>query len=227
MAKPAKSIPAATEAVAKPKSKKLMVIIIAALGLLIVIGVAGWYFTKGSSHTEAAKPMGLTPRFIKLETFTVNLRHDEGQEERVLQTVINIEVQGAELEEKIKQYMPKIFNNVLILLSKKRATELSAPEGKQQLAKEIKAEVEVVLGLRTAPVVAPAPAAHEGNAAPGTEATPLAADASTAHEDNAAPRAEATPTTAAAPVKPAPAAAHDSEKDTGIVSVLFTSFIIQ
>ena len=226
MAKPAKSIPAATEAAAKPKSKKLMVIIIAALGLLIVIGVAGWYFTKGSSHTETAKPsLELAPKFIKLDTFTVNLRHGEGEEERVLQTVINLEVHSTELEERIKQYMPKIFNNVLILLSKKRASELSAPEGKQQLAKEIKAEVEVVLGLRAAPVAASAPAAHEGNAAPGTEATPLAADASTAHEGNAAPGTEATPP--AAPVRPAPAAAHDSEKDTGIVSVLFTSFIIQ
>ena len=207
MAKPAKSIPAATEATAKPKSKKLMVIIIAALGLLIVIGTAGWYFTRGSSHTEAAKPsQELAPKFIKLDTFTVNLRHGEGEEERVLQTVINLEVHSAELEEKIKQYMPKIFNNVLILLSKKRAAELSAPEGKQQLAKEIKAEVETVLGLRAEPASISTPAMHEGNATPGVEAAP-----------------QATP----APAEHAPATAHGAESNTGVAAVLFTSFIIQ
>lgn len=205
MAKPAKSIPAATEAGAKPKSKKLMVIIIAAVVLLIVSGAAGWYFTKGSSHAEAAKPNPeLAPRFVKLETFTVNLRHGEGEEERVLQTVINLEVHSAELEEKIKQFMPKIYNNVLILLSKKRAPELSASEGKQQLAKEVKAEVEAVLGLRTASASVRAPAVHESNDASGVDAA-----------------SQTTP----APAEPVPAASHSS--DVGIVDVLFTSFIIQ
>lgn len=203
MAKPAKSIPAASEGAAKPKSKKLMVISLGVLGLLIVIGIAGWYFTKGSSHTEAAKShAAVIPKFIKLDTFTVNLRHGEGEEERVLQTAISLEVHDAELEEKIKLFMPKIYNNMLILLSKKRASELSTAEGKQQLAREIKVEVEVALGLRAAPVARPV--VHEGNAAPGAEGAPQAAPA---------------------PLEPAPVAAH--EGGAGIVDVLFTSFIIQ
>lgn len=207
MAKPAKSIPAASEDAAKPKSKKLMVIIIAALGLLIASGAAAWYFTKSSSHTEAAKPHpALAPKFIKLETFTVNLLHGEGEEERVLQTVINLEVHDAELEEKIKLFMPKIYNNVLILLSKKRPSELSASDGKQQLAREIKAEVEIVLGLRTAPVSVPTPITHEGNAASGAEAASHAVSV---------------------PAESAQKTAHGGESDAGIVDVLFTSFIIQ
>jgi len=207
MAKPAKSIPAASEDAVKPKSKKLMVIIIAALGLLIASGAAAWYFTKGSSHTEAAKPQpAVAPKFIKLETFTVNLLHGEGEEERVLQTVINLEVHDAELEEKIKLFMPKIYNNVLILLSKKRPSELSASDGKQQLAQEIKAEVEVVLGLRAAPASVPTPITHEGNAASGAEAASHAVSV---------------------PAEPAPKTAHGGESGAGIVDVLFTSFIIQ
>lgn len=201
MAKPAKSIPAASEGATKPKSKKLMVIIIAALGLVIASGAAGWYFTKGSSHTEAAKPHpALAPKFIKLDTFTVNLRHVEGEEERVLQTVINLEVHDAELEEKIKQFMPKIYNNTLILLSKKRASELSTAEGKLQLAKEIKAETEIALGLRAASTRPLSPATHD--TASGVETTP-------------------------APAEPAPVAAHGGENNAGIIDVLFTSFIIQ
>ncbi len=202
MAKPAKSIPAASEGAAKPKSKKLMVIIIAAMGLLIASGAAGWHFTKGSSHTEAVKPHpALAPKFIKLETFTVNLHHGEGEEERVLQTVINLEVHDAELEEKIKLFMPKIYNNTLILLSKKRASELSTAEGKQQLAKEIKAEAEIALGLRTTTVRLLNPATHENNIVSSAGAP--------------------------APAEPAPIAAHGEENNAGIVDVLFTSFIIQ
>ena len=202
MAKPAKSIPAATESAAKPKSKKLMVIIIAALGLLIASGAAGWYFFKGNSHEEVAKPHSLlAPKFIRLDPFTVNLRHGEGEEERVLQTVVNLEIHDAALEEKIKLFMPKIFNNTLILLSRKRASELATVEGKQQLAREIKIEAEVVLGLRTAPV----------------------SDLAKPHEAGSTPDAEASH----AAVEPAPIAAHGGESNSGIADVLFTSFIIQ
>ena len=207
MAKPAKSIPAATEAAAKTKSKKLMVIIIAALGLLIASGAAGWYFlSKGSSHAEAAKPLpALAPIFIKLDTFTVNLQHMEGEEERVLQTVINLEIHDAELAEKIKLFMPKIYNNVLILLSRKRSAEISTPDGKQQLANEIKAEIEFALGLRAAPAPVTALISHEGGAASGVEtalhAAPVAAER-------------------------APQTAH-GKSEAGITDVLFTSFIIQ
>ena len=208
MAKPAKSIPAAAEAGAKPKSKKLMVIVIAGLGLLIASGAAGWYFTKGSSHTEVAKPHPApVPKFIKLDTFTVNLHHGEGEEERVLQTVINLEVHDAELEEKIKLFMPKIYNNTLMLLSKKQASELSTVEGKQQLVKEIKAETEAVLGLRTIPVSSLVKQVmHEGNTTSGVEAA--------SH-------------TTSAPAESTPIAAHGGENNAGIVDVLFTSFIIQ
>ena len=202
MAKPAKPIPAASESAVKPKGKKLMIIIIAALGLLIASGATAWYFAKGSSHTEPAKtPATMVPKFIKLETFTVNLRHGEGEEERVLQTAINLEVHEVEVEEKIKLLMQKIYNNMLILLSRKHASELSTAEGKQQLAREIKAEVEAVLGLRAAPVSSLArPVMHEGDAASGAEAT----------------------STMAGRVA---VAAYGG--DAGIVDVLFTSFIIQ
>lgn len=206
MAKPAKPIPAASDVATKPKnSKRMIIIIVVAVLVLLIAGGAAWYSAKSSSHTEAAKPHPApTPKFIKLETFTVNLRHGEGEEGRILQTVINLEVHDAELEEKIKLLMPKIYNNILILLSKKWVPELSTVEGKQQLTREIKAEIEIVLGLRAAPASIPTPAMHEN--APGAE--------------TASQVAPAEPASA-----PAFTAAHDG--DSGIVDVLFTSFIIQ
>ena len=208
MAKPEKKIPdaAAAEGVVKPKSKKMVFIGIGVFVLLVAAG-AGWYFLKGSGgdsgHAEAPKPkQELAPRFVKLETFTINLSHGEGEEERVLQTVINLEVHSAELEEKAKMYMPKIYNNVLILLSRKRPAEISTPDGKQQLAREIKAEVDYVLGLRAAPAPILAPIAAASGAAPeAPHAAPVPAEA--------------------------PRAAHGGESEAGITDVLFTVFIIQ
>lgn len=209
MAKPAKSIPAASEDAAKPKSKKLMVIIIAALGLLIASGAAAWYFTKSSSHTEAAKPHpALAPKFIALEPFTVNLQGEEAEKslQVFLQIGITLKIVDPELEERIKTSLPEIRSRLLFLLSSKHASELSTVEGKLQLAKEIKAEVEVVLGLRTAPVSVPTPITHEGNAASGAEAASHAVSV---------------------PAESAQKTAHGGESDAGIVDVLFTSFIIQ
>jgi len=101
--------------------------------------------------------------------------------------------------------MPEIRSKLLFLLSGKYPSELQTAEGKKKLIAEIIAETDAVLGLGTAPA---APAAH--TAAPAHE---------TGHE------------AAASGAASAPVAAHavaaDKPKTTGVVDVLFTSFIIQ
>jgi flagellar FliL protein len=160
MAKPAKPIPAAAESAPKPKNPKMMVIIIAVL-VLIIAGGAGWYFTRGNQHeaqqeAKADKPM--EPKFVALEPFTVNLQHEEG--DQFLQIGITLKVSAPELEEKIKVHLPEIRSRLLLLLSSKRASELTPAEGKKKLTQEVIAETEAVLGLRAAS--APAEAAQDG-----------------------------------------------------------------
>lgn len=236
--KPVKPEPVEAEvASAKPNSKKLVLGII---GVLVVLGVIGgiYYFTssKGGDHTKEAKASAplAPPKFIKLDTFTVNLHHEPGEEERVLQTAISLEIQDTEhdkLEEKIKLYMPKIYNNLLILLSRKSAAELttSSGGGKQQLAKEIKEEVEVVLGLRTAAPSKPiVHAGSEHNAASGVIAASevAASGVIAASGAKAQPEAEASPD-AEATSPDVHAEAVPEKVRASVVSVLFTSFIIQ
>jgi flagellar FliL protein len=198
-AKGAEEAPAA----APPKSKKTLIIIIVVL-LLAVAGGAGWFFSKGSApegeHAEAAKEeVHLEAKFVPLgENFTVNLQREEG--DQYLQAGITLKIMQPELEEKIKATMPEIRSKLLFLLSSKYPSELQTNEGKKKLIAEIIAETDAVLGLAPAPAAHAAPAAHEA----GHE---------TAASGAAAPAAQ--PAAAPAP------------KTTGVVDVLFTSFIIQ
>lgn len=77
--------------------------------------------------------------YVPLETFTVNLMPDP--DEKFLQLDLTIEVKGAELAEKVKSQMPAIRNRVLLLLTSKKASDISTPEGKAQLSEELLAEL--------------------------------------------------------------------------------------
>lgn len=198
---------AAEEGAAKPNSKKKLLLIVGGVLVLALGGGAGWYFTKGSHPAEAKAPPPLPPKFIALEPFTVNLQNDGS--DQYLQIGISLKFTAPELEEELKLHMPEIRSRLLFLLSSKHAAELGPMDGKKKLVKEIIAETNSVLGIRTLPAKAHAPAEHAAEAAPAAEGEAAASE---------------TPATEEA----APPPAHgEKEKKAGILDVLFTSFIIQ
>lgn len=110
-------------------------------------GGAGWYFTQskgGEEAEETAKPakkkkkakVVAPPVFAPLEVFTVNLQPD-GEEEHMLQVSITLEMAGQEQADLVKNNMPKVRSRVLLLLSAKKASELTTVEGKTKLAEEV------------------------------------------------------------------------------------------
>jgi flagellar FliL protein len=180
-----------------------MLIIGIVLFLVIAVGGAVWYFTKGSApadgHAAEAKPEPAhEAKFVPLgENFTVNLQREEG--DQYLQAGITLKILEPELEEKIKTALPEIRSKLLFLLSSKLPSELQTQEGKKKLIAEIIVEVDSVLGLASAPV-------HAAAAVSAPASAPVAAEAASApaaHQEAAAP------------------------KTKGVVDVLFTSFIIQ
>lgn len=223
MAKPiaAKENPSAVSAEGKtrPKSKKLLIIIIGSVLLLGIAGGAGWYFTKGDNHNDKsakkAAKLSEKPIFVPLEPFTVNLQRENA--DQFLQIGISLKIFQAELEEQIKQNLPEIRSRLLVLLSGKHPSELTTSQGKQRLVNEIIAETEFVLGLRTSPAL---PKSNSGASAK-SEAIPSAkaeGQVEAAHE-------EASSTTL---VEADDAHAKPKSKENGnIIGVLFTSFIIQ
>ncbi len=153
MAKDAK--PAELTDVPPKKSKKLLIIIAAVVLLLAALAVAAVLLLKSSpSDDEEAdeevaeesvkksakkKDKGEPPVFVSLDTFTVNLAPENG--EQYLQVIISVELDSADSQAQFTAMMPRIRNNVTLLLSSKKASELQPKEGKENLAKEIAAEI--------------------------------------------------------------------------------------
>ena len=168
MAKDAK--PEAEGAVAAPKkSKKLLIIIVAALVLVLALGGGGFMVWKKmhpadeeedaevstvkpkTEKKKGAKEMG--PIYVALDQFTVNLVPDNG--DQFLQIMISVEVEDLLVGDRLKNYTPKLRNNVMLLLSGKKASELITKAGKEALANEIRDLINEILDAGAKPGYGP------------------------------------------------------------------------
>lgn len=138
---------------AAPKKKKLLLIIIVGLVLVLAAGGGAAFFLmkkRSSADTDpSAEPVvkhEVPPTFVKLEPFTVKLQPEEGKPEQYMQTTPELKVHDIHVAEKSKLYMPEIRHNVLLLLSGKKASELSTPQGMETLSMEIRNEANRILG---------------------------------------------------------------------------------
>lgn len=191
------------EAAAAPKKSKKKLLVLVLAGLLMAGGsAAGAYFyasskaTAGESAEPQPKPLPKA-NFTNLEPFTVNLQDVRG--ERFAQIGVTLELDDAKSENEIKDRMPAIRNNILMLISSKQIEDLLSAEGKAHLALEIRDQAGRALGLPPAP---PAPA--QDAATPAVAAAPASAVASAAAKPGSKP------------VRPNP-----------IRGVLFSQFIVQ
>lgn len=124
---------------AKGGSTKLLLIILIVLLLVGMGGGAAWFFLGGGNHAAsgpAAPPKPKEPVFVAMETLTVNLQPEEGND-RYLQIGITFKSFDKHAEEEIKTYTPELRSKVLMLLASKTPTELYPADGKVKLAKEI------------------------------------------------------------------------------------------
>ena len=160
MAKDAKPTEVGADAPPK-KGKKLLIIILAAV-LVLALGGGGaaYILLKKSDHAddgdedvaeepvkskkkEKKKDHGAPPAFVNLEPFTVNLVPETG--DQYLQVALSLELEDALQEPALKAQMPKIRNNLTLLLSSKKASELLPKEGKEHLAEALKDEINTII----------------------------------------------------------------------------------
>lgn len=161
--------PAKTEAAAAPAPKKSkLVLILVAVLLVVVIGAGAAVFMLlshgkksegGESEEKAAATHGekawpkfdpsKPPVFEPLEPFTVNLTPEDGQQ--YLQVVASIRVIDAHVAEEVKAYMPQIRHEILSLLAGKKASEIVSPEGRAELAEEMRDVINEVMGWEPPP----------------------------------------------------------------------------
>ena len=143
------------EALSAPKkSKKKLFAMLGAVLIAIAAGGGGaWYFLGNSSHEggesaakhEPPKP----PVFLQMDQFTVNLQPEVG--EQYLQVAFTLQVANQEQVDLIKLYMPLVRSRLLLLLSNKKASELSTADGKKKLQDEIIAAVKQPFGPQMQP----------------------------------------------------------------------------
>ncbi|MCL2344560.1 MAG: flagellar basal body-associated FliL family protein [Desulfobulbus sp.] len=169
VAKPANE----SSAVAPNKGKKLLIIILALL-LLVMLGIGGIVYMNKLNHAadngddeyaeETVKPKKprkkeslAPPAFINLEPFTVNLVPETG--DQYLQVVLSLELDDPAAELAVKALMPRIRNDITLLLSSRKASELMSKEGKEQLAQALKDAINLAVepprGKKTGPITGP------------------------------------------------------------------------
>lgn len=147
---------------AKPKKGKAKLLIIVSVALVLLLG-GGTAFVlllkknAAGGHEEAKAHPAKPPMFVNLEPFTVNLQPENG--EQYLQAVVALKISEKEVEEQVKVYMPELRHKILLLLSGKKASEISGPEEREKLSDEIRRQVNAVLYAasgRKPPVLTPA-----------------------------------------------------------------------
>ncbi len=122
-------------------SKKLIIIIAAAV--LLLGGGAAAFFLMGDSE-PASEPAEGEEAVVEEKgpaiyvgipnAITANLPGD--RKSRTVQIKLSLMVRSNEAKDHIKQHMPQIKNDILMLLSQKNAQELKTPEGYDKLKEE-------------------------------------------------------------------------------------------
>lgn len=91
--------------------------------------------TPQAANQVPVVPSNLPGPVFDLDTFIVNLLDDSGR--RYLKSTIKLELSSQLLEEEIKQKMPEIRDNILVLLSSKSYEAVADTAGKLRLRTEI------------------------------------------------------------------------------------------
>jgi len=204
------------ETPAAPKKSKKLLIIVAAVLLLGGGGAGAAWFVTQKNHgpddkaAHAKKEPAKKPLFTPLEPFTVNLQDERG--ERFAQIGVTLQLEDPAVENELKDRLPAVRNQILLLISSKRIDELLSADGKKLLAEQIRVRAARAIGVDVADVPVPAAAAAAPVAAVDAHGVPVVQVAA------AAPAAVTAPVAVAA-AKPA--------VENPVKDVLFSQFIVQ
>lgn len=140
------------ETPAKKKRSRLLIPLLAVL-LASMTGAGAWYGGLRNHPSVAIQPKPAseakkTQTFVPLEPFTVNLQDTD--RERFLQLAVVLEVNDGSAADAIKQKLPIIRSQILLLLSNKKSLELQGVAAKQALASEIIAQARQPLTAESA-----------------------------------------------------------------------------
>lgn len=136
-----------------PKKSIVKIVVLLLGGLLVAGGSAGgaWFMAQRQAPADEAhakKPPATKPVFLPLDAFTVNLQDARG--ERFAQIGVTLQLGDGSTEHEIKERLPAVRNEILLLLASKTIEDLLSAEGKQKLAREIRVRTALSIGLQVA-----------------------------------------------------------------------------
>ncbi|REG60320.1 flagellar FliL protein [Paraburkholderia sp. BL6669N2] len=137
-----------------PMKRIILIVLIA----IIAAGAAGagvWFFMSKraptSASAEAAPPPAPAPLFFPLESMTVNLQSDDGQQ-HFLRIGLTLKLADAKTQQELTDHMPEVRSRILLALSNKHPDELAPLEGKRALATELRTLIEQPTDKGAAPI---------------------------------------------------------------------------
>ena len=131
------------------------IIVLALVGILVVVGstVGAMFFMLksmgvfdkggGESHHEAKAEPPAPAIYHTLEPIVVNI-NDNGRI-RFLQAKMDVMARSQEVIDAVTQHMPRIRNELVLLLSSQTVESVSTPEGKEALRKAALERIQAVL----------------------------------------------------------------------------------
>lgn len=136
---------------------KKWLLLVAAAVLVIGMGGAGLYVYKANTAVamedddDGEQPKKVQskepPVYVPLENLIVNLS-DPGAA-RMLQLGITVVVDNGNTQEKIKQFLPSIRSNILMLTTQYTSDDILSRDGKEKLRKEIGEAIRTSIGAQT------------------------------------------------------------------------------
>ncbi|CAB3738209.1 Flagellar protein LafL [Paraburkholderia sediminicola] len=139
-----------------PLKRIILIVLIA----IIAAGAAGagvWFYMSkrspapASAATAAAPAPLAVPLFFPLESMTVNLQSDDGQQ-HFLRIGLTLKLNDPKTQQELSDHMPEVRSRILLALSNKHPEELAPLEGKRALATELQTLIEQPTDKGAAPI---------------------------------------------------------------------------
>jgi flagellar FliL protein len=128
----------------KKSGRSRLLAISVALVFIVGAGAATWLSRNASAEANLDKPVmeaEKPPVFVALEPFTINLQPENDNPGRFLQVAFTVQVADENRMALFKLYMSEMRSRSILLFSGKKPLEISTTEGKNQLSRELLAEL--------------------------------------------------------------------------------------
>ena len=127
--------------------KRILLIVVIALLAAGAAGAGVWFYMSqrspapASAATASAPAPLAVPLFFPLESMTVNLQSDDGQQ-HFLRIGLTLKLNDPKTQQELSDHMPEVRSRILLALSNKHPEDLAPLEGKRALATELQTLIE-------------------------------------------------------------------------------------